>query len=105
VSALNAALAALFDLAPKCDACREHVAVQRGEDIFTGGHHVCDREACGEWMRCEHCAETFDVDVCGVSRCPHCDRSLTREPRSTAWRDLPHADSLRAANAAYEARR
>jgi len=103
VIALHDALAALFDRASKCDACREHVAVRRGEDIFTGGHHVCDREACGEWMRCDHCAETYDVGH--ATRCPQCDRSLTREPRSTAWRDLPHADSLRAANAAHEVRR
>ena len=100
---LHAALAALYDRARKCDACRDHVAVRRGDDRFTGGHEVCDREACGEWMRCEHCAETFDVGH--VTRCPHCDRTLTRETRSTSWADLPHADVLRAANAAHEARR
>ena len=49
------------------------------------------------------CAETFDVGH--VTRCPHCDRTLTRETRSTSWADLPHADVLRAANAAHEARR
>lgn len=103
---LHAALAALYDLAPKCDVCEEHARTRRGEDVNTGGHEVCDREDCGDWIRCERCGETDDVGAAEGSPCAWCGRTnMIREPRSTVWRDLPHAEALRAANATHEARR
>jgi hypothetical protein len=70
------ALAALYDIAPKCDVCEEHVATRTvGYNDCTPVtlRRVCDRIAC-----------TLGLPVSG---------------------DLPHAEVLRAANAAREARR
>lgn len=93
------ALRALYDLAPRCDVCEEHRATREGERV-----HVCDRADCGDCMRCPLCHGGYDVGD-GAEGCVWCGYSgAVREPRSTAWRDLPHAAALRAANAAHEAR-
>jgi len=68
------ALAALYDIAPKCDVCEEHVATREPATRIACRWRVCDRGACS-----------------------------ARFSRATAWRDLPHAEALRAASAAREA--
>lgn len=101
------ALRALYDLAPKCDVCKDHGRTRRGEDLIGCGHEVCDRGDCGDMLVCDECGESSPVPSDGdPMRCSWCGSGdVRREPRSTAWRDLPHAAALRAANAAHEAGR
>lgn len=73
---LSAALRALYDIAPKCDVCEEHVATREPATRIACRWRVCDRDACS-----------------------------ARFSRAMTWRGLPHAAALRAANAAYEAGR
>jgi len=68
------ALAALYGLARRCDVCEEHVATREPATRIACRWRVCDRDACS-----------------------------ARFSRAMAWRDLPHAEVLRAANAAREA--
>lgn len=68
-------LAALFALAPKCEACEEHAATRAGHHPSVGLWRICDRERCA-----------------------------AKDWRARVWRDLPHADALRAANADHEAK-
>ena len=94
------ALRALYDLAPKCDACGEHIATREGSRS-----HACDRADCGDRMRCPMCLARYDVRDHDDAGCVLCGYSgAVREPRVPSWRDLPHAAALRAANAAHEAR-
>jgi hypothetical protein len=67
---------------------------------------VCDRADCGDHLRCVRCAKADSVGALDEWRCVRCGSTLPprREP-AMAWRDLPHAEVLRAANAAREARR
>lgn len=100
MSALNAALAALYDCAPKCDEC-DHVAT-RGDSSA----RRCDRDECNTAEVCGVCGCR---DYYGTPESPRCgacgSTSVRRVPDRDALADLPHADSLRAANAAHEARR
>jgi hypothetical protein len=67
---------------------------------------VCDRDDCGDEIMCEACGGRDDVAPLDGWYCAQCGgKRPMRVARSTAWRDLPHADSLRTANAAHEARR
>ncbi len=104
------ALRALYDLAPRCDVCEEHVATREGRDETRGPlvWLVCDRAACEARCLCADCGrdgtspEPIAPDGiyclrCGTTRPPRL------VPRATTWRDLPHAAALRAANAAHEA--
>lgn len=96
-------LAALYFYAPNCDSCEEHVATRRDASPGSMGYHACDRAECADALVC--------VDCMGVSRVsltvevPHCRwcgcTQVLREPRATAWVDLPHATALRAANVAH----
>jgi hypothetical protein len=70
------ALAALYDIAARCDVCDDHVATREPATRIACRWRVCDRGAC-----------------------------TARFSRAMMWRDLPHAEVLRAANAAREARR
>ena len=103
------ALRALYDLAPKCDVCEEHRATREPATRVACRWRVCDRDACEARCLCADCGrdgtspEPIAPDGiyclrCGTTRPPRL------VPRSTAWRDLPHAAALRAANAAHEAR-
>ena len=94
------ALRALYDLAPRCDVCEEHVATRATRLL------VCDRADCGEVLECVACGEWSAVPRDGSTPCCLVCGSVDvrRVPRSTAWRALPHAAALRAANAAHEAR-
>ncbi len=67
-------LTALYALAPKCEACRKHVATRVGHHPSVGMWRICDRERCS-----------------------------ARDWRARVWVDLPHAVALRAANADHEA--
>lgn len=104
---LTEALAALYVYGPKCDACKEHGRTRRGEDWIGCGHEVCDRADCGDMIACDACGQSSPVPRDGEPmRCGECEcdcADVRRVPRSTAWRDLPHAATLRAANAAHEA--
>ena len=97
---LYAVLAALFDCAPKCYQC-DRVAT-RGDS----GARRCDRDECNT---VEVCGDCGCRDYCGTVEHPRCaecgSTSVRREVDHTTLEDLPHADSLRAANAAHEARR
>lgn len=95
VTSLHESLDALFALAPKCDVCNEHVAT-------TGDSAArrCDRDACNEELVCDGCKV---VNSPHCSRCAYCASTVDREVRRLL--DLPYADTLRAANAAYEAKR
>lgn len=105
-TSLHDALAALFDLALKCHVCEEHVSTREGSDGRFGRWLVCDRDDCGAEIMCVACGGRDDVAPLDGWYCAQCgDKRPMRVPRSTAWRDLLHADSLRAANAAHEARR
>ena len=105
MSALDDALAALFDCAPRTLRRADHLTTRIGADDQGCFDEACDRADCGDRIRCETC-DTIDNVRAMVSACAWCGSSaLIREPRSQAWEDLPHADSLRAANAAHEARR
>lgn len=68
------ALAALYDLAARCDVCDEHVATREPATRIACRWRVCDRCACS-----------------------------ARFSRAMTWRDLSHAEALRAANARREA--
>ena len=100
------ALRALYDLATKCNICDEHAATRW---CPVRGWRVCDRDDCGVRLECVGCdrggvsAEPLDATGIHCLRCGS-TKPPRREPRSTAWRDLPHAAALRAANAAHEAR-
>ncbi len=103
------ALRALYDLARRCRVCDDHAATREG---YAGCSWwlVCDRVACEARCLCADCGrdgtspEPIAPD--GIY-CLHCGatRPPRRVPRSTSWRDLPHAAALRAANAAHEAGR
>ena len=97
---LDDALAALFDCAPKCDRC-DHVATRGDSDA-----RRCDRDECNT---VEVCGDCGCRDYCGTVEHPRCaecgSTSVRREVDHTTLEDLPHADALRAANAAHEARR
>ena len=99
------ALRALYDLTSKCDACGEHVATRRGED-HRRYWFICDHADCAESLVCDACPSRSLVPRDGSTPC--CDLcdcgEVRRVPRSTSWRDLPHAAALLAANAAHEAR-
>jgi len=69
------ALAAIYDLAARCDMCGDHVATREHDTRVACRWRVCDRGACA-----------------------------ARLSPAMAWRDLSHAEVLRAANAAREAR-
>ena len=103
---ITEALAALYDIASRCDACGDHVATRRGED-HRRYWFICDDANCAESLMCDACPSRSLVPRDGSTPC--CDLcgsvDVRRVPRSTAWRDLPHAEVLRAANAAREARR
>ncbi len=77
-------LAALYALAPKCEACRKHVATRRYADSCS--HKVCDRAQCSDAESCDWC------DYHGT----------VRYHDSPKWVDLPHAVALRAVNADHE---
>ena len=68
------ALAALYDLAARCEVCGDHAATREAYQPSVGLWRVCDREHC-----------------------------VSKVPRSVQWRDRTHAEVLRAANAAREA--
>ena len=70
------ALAALYDLAARCEVCGDHAATREAYQPSVGLWRVCDRELC-----------------------------VSDAPFTLQWRDLPHIEVLRAANAALEARR
>jgi hypothetical protein len=94
------ALAALYDVAPKCDVCEEHVATRdSGPDDA-----VCDRADCGDHLRCVRCATADSVGALDGWLCVWCGSTLPprREP-AKRWCDREHAEVLRAANAAREA--
>jgi hypothetical protein len=65
---------ALYDIAQRCDVCEEHAATREPATRIACRWRVCDRGACS-----------------------------ARFSRAMMWRDLPHAEALRAANAAREA--
>lgn len=101
---MSEALAALYDLAQPCHVCEEHRATREG---YAGCSRwlVCDRADCGEVLECVACGEWSPVPRDGSPPCClgcGCGE-VHRAPRSTAWSDLPHASSLRAANAAHKA--
>ena len=99
------ALRALYDLAPKCDVCEEHVATREGFERLTGQWLVCDRVGCGERIECVASGPPHDPPKSARAvACAWCG-SARRVPRAPSWRDLPHAAALRAANAAHEAGR
>lgn len=101
MSALHDALAALFDLAPKCDVCEEHVATRGDDDT-----RLCDRETCNAVEACAACGCRDATGPDDQLRCALCGSLNARSvPLVASPVDLPHADSLRAANAAHEARR
>ena len=107
MSALNAALAALFIYAPKCDVCEEHVAT-RGDshNARICDTRLCDREACNAVDVCAACGSRDSVGPVEHLRCALCGaKGARREPLVAEPVDFDHADSLRAANAAHEARR
>ena len=107
MSALHDALAALFDCAPKCDVCEEHVATRGDYHIARiCDTRICDREACNTVDVCVACGSRDSVGPVEHLRCALCGATNARRaPIVEAPVDLPHADSLRAANAAHEARR
>ena len=95
------ALRALYDLAPKCHVCEEHRATRAAPSC----EPTCDRADCTDYIRCVKCNATDAVGPLDGWYCVWCGgKEYARVPRSTAWRDLPHAAALRAANAAHEAR-
>jgi hypothetical protein len=100
---ITEALAALYALAPKCDVCEEHVATRAPDGPQRGGR-MCDRADCIDYIRCVRCNATDAVGALDGWYCVWCGgKEYARVPRSATWRDLPHAEALRAANAAHEA--
>ena len=96
-------LRALYDLAPACDVCEEHRATRERREGCSRWL-VCDRADCGDEIMCDDCGDRDFVGPLGGWYCVQCGGTRPRRvPRSTAWRDLPHAAALRAANAAHEA--
>jgi len=101
VSALHDALAALFNCAPKCDVCEDHVATRGDDDT-----RLCDREACNTVEVCGACGCRDAAGPAEHLRCALCGATNARHaPIVEAPVDLPYAEALRAANAAHEARR
>ena len=100
-TSLHDALAALFDCAPKCDVCEDHAATRGDDDT-----RLCDRETCNTVEACAACGSRDAVGPVEHLRCALCGATgARREPLVAAPVDRDHADSLRAANAAHEARR
>ena len=101
MTSLHDALAALFDCAPKCDACEDHVATRRDRAV-----RRCDRDECNTAEVCGACGCRDYYGTAENPRCAACgSTSVRRTIDRDALEDLPHSDSLRAANAAHEARR
>jgi hypothetical protein len=104
VTTMHDALTALFALARKCDVCEVHARTRRGSG-HGETHSVCDRDECGHVVKCLRCGGADEDQPLAGRVCPFCGhRESARVPRSEAWADLPHADVLRAANAAHEVR-
>ena len=97
---LHDALAALFDCAPKCDVCEDHAATRGDSDT-----RLCDREACNTVEVCVACGSRNYCGTVDHPRCAYCGATVVRVVDRSCIEDLPHADSLRAANAAHEAQR
>ncbi len=98
------ALAALYDIAHPCHVCEEHRATREGIGARLQRWLICDRADCGDEIECVACGARDDVCPLDGWYCAQCGGTRPRRvPRSTAWRDLPHAEVLRAANAAREA--
>ena len=101
MTSLHDALAALFDCATKCDVCEDHAATRGDNDT-----RLCDREACNTVEVCDACGSRDTIGPVEHLRCALCGATNARRaPIVEAPVDIPHADSLRAANAAHEARR
>lgn len=93
-SELAAARAALLDCAKKCDVCELRPATRYGNG------RICDDDACGHEVRCKRCW-AVDDDHSGAWMCGLCgSEDVERIPRRGAWRYLPHAAAIRAAEAA-----
>jgi hypothetical protein len=96
------ALAVVYHSAAKCDVCREYVATRAGYDDIRGWI-VCDRADCGEPIECVASNTPHDPPQGHrAASCAWCG-STRRVPRSPSWQELPHAATLRAANAAHGA--
>lgn len=97
------ALAALYYYAPKCRVCAEYLATRKAPLCVL----TCDRLDCGDANECLACGRLSTVSFRKVNAAPVCSwchcGEVRRVPLSVEWEDLPHASSLRAANAAHEA--
>lgn len=101
MTTMHDAMTALYECAPKCDRCEEHAATR-------GDAHArrCDRDDCNTVEVCGACGCRDYVGTEEHPRCADCGATaVRREVDRAMMTDLPHADVLRAANAAHEARR
>jgi len=105
---MHDALTALFECASKCAMCEDHAATRVGKRGKDGARLSCDRTDCGDVLECVSCGCLSLVQYAKGYECSEMDCNGTvarRVPWCDEWADLPHADVLRAANAAHEARR